>query len=66
MKIGAVDVLLENLEIMADDNYYPIEDNDDYKLLCYMIEKSNIDEEIDDDDVKFYVKNILREIKSYF
>lgn len=66
MKIVKADALLEKLEIMAEDNYYPIEENDDYKMFCYLIQKKNSDEEIDDEDVKFYVKNILREIKSYF
>ena len=66
MKIKKADEILEKLEIMAEDNYYPIEENEDYKVFCYLIEKKNYDEEINDSDVKFYVKNILREIKSYF
>lgn len=66
MKIKEADAILEKLEIMAEDNYYPIEENEDYKVFCYLIEKKDYDEEIDDSDVKFYVKNILREIKSYF
>lgn len=65
MKIGKADAILEKLEIMAEDNYYPIEENRDYKMFCYLIQKKNSDEEIDDDDVKFYVKNILKEIKLY-
>ena len=40
MTIRKADEIIERLEILADDNYYPIEDNRDYKRMCFMIEKN--------------------------
>ena len=38
MKTNRADELIEYIEIKASDNYYPIEDDEDYKLICSMVE----------------------------
>ena len=39
IKTSNADRLVENLEILADDNCYPIESDKDYIALCNMIEE---------------------------
>ena len=66
MKIAKADAIIERLEILADDNFYPIEENKDYKMLCYLVSKKKSDEEIDDREVMDYYRIILKDMKSYF
>lgn len=40
IKTNKADEMIEYIEIKANDNYYPIEDNEDYKLLCSMVENA--------------------------
>ena len=66
MTIKRADEIIERLEILADDNYYPIEDNRDYKRMCFMIEKNKNNEDIDNEEFMEYYRNILHDMKSYF
>ncbi len=66
MTIKRADEVIERLEILADDNYYPIEENKDYKTLCYLVSKRKSDEEIDDETIKEYYKKIIKDMKQYF
>lgn len=40
IKTNRADELIEYIEIKASDAYYPIEDNDDYKMICEMVEEA--------------------------
>lgn len=66
MTIRKADEIIERLEILADDNYYPIEDNRDYKRMCFMVEKNKNNEDIDNEEFMEYYRNILHDMKSYF
>ena len=66
MTIKRADEIIERLEILADDNYYPIEDNRDYKRMCFMIEKNKNNEDINNEEFMEYYRNILHDMKSYF
>lgn len=66
MTIRRADEIIERLEILADDNYYPIEDNRDYKRMCFMIEKNKNNEDINNEEFMEYYRNILHDMKSYF
>lgn len=66
MTIRKADEIIERLEILADDNYYPIEDNRDYKRMCFMIEKNKNNEDINNEEFMEYYRNILHDMKSYF
>lgn len=66
MTIKRADEIIERLEILADDNYYPIEDNRNYKRMCFMIEKNKNNEDIDNEEFMEYYRNILHDMKSYF
>ena len=65
MKISKVDSLIERLEILADNNYYPLEENKEYNALCRFISHKGINDEVDDDDIMAYYRLILKSIKSY-
>ena len=65
MKISKVDSLIERLEILADNNYYPLEENKEYNALCRFISRKGINDEVDDDDIMAYYRLILKSIKSY-
>ena len=66
MTIKRADEIIERLEILADDNFYPLEENRDYKMLCYLVSKKRSDETIDNDDVMYYYKEIIHDMKQYF
>lgn len=38
IKTSRADELIEYIEIKASDAYYPIEDDEDYKFLCSLVE----------------------------
>lgn len=65
MKVSKVDSLIERLEIMADNYYYPLEDNKEYKALCRFISHKGINDDVNDEDILAYYKLILKSIKSY-
>ena len=66
MTIRKADEIIERLEILADDNYYPIEENRDYKRMCFMVEKNKNNEDINNEEFMEYYRNILHDMKSYF
>lgn len=40
INVNKADRLIEGLEILASDNYYPIEDSPKYEKLCEMVEEA--------------------------
>jgi hypothetical protein len=38
INVNKADRMIESLEIIASDNYYPIEDDTNYQSLCEMVE----------------------------
>ena len=44
LNVNKADKMIEALEIMASDNYYPIEDNPKYEKLCDMVEDAGFND----------------------
>lgn len=66
MTIAKADALIERLEILADDYSYPIEQDINYKILCKIVSRKKIDEELDTEEVMDYYRAILKNMKEYF
>ena len=66
MNIAKADALIERLEILADDYSYPIESDGDYKILCKIVSRKNMGEELDTEEVMDYYRTILKNMKKYF
>ena len=54
MTIAKADALIERLEILADDHSYPIEQDRNYKILCKIVSRKKIDEELDAEEIIEY------------
>lgn len=61
IRINQADRMIENLEFMASDNYYPIETDDNYIALCELVENSEdwIDRDYFMENYKKLRKNIM-------
>lgn len=66
MNIAKADALIERLEILADDHSYPIESDRDYKILCKIVSRKKVGEELDAEEVMEYYKSIIKNMKEYF
>ena len=65
MTIFKADALVERLEILADDYSYPIEEDRNYKILCKIVSRKKIDEELDAEVIMDYYKTIINSMKEY-
>lgn len=67
IKVYKADRMIESLEIMASDNYYPIEDNPKYQKLCEMIEDAefNSNDYIDKMDFMEMYLSLRKDIENY-
>lgn len=61
IRTNQADRMIENLEFMASDNYYPIETDDNYITLCELVENSEdwIDRDYFMENYKKLRKNII-------
>lgn len=67
IKVYKADRMIEGLEIMASDNYYPIEDNTKYQKLCEMIEDAefNTTDYVNKDDFMELYFALRKDIENY-
>lgn len=67
ININKADRMVEALEIMASDNYYPIEDNPKYKKLCEMIEDTGFNNigYVDEYDFVELYNSLKKAIENY-
>ena len=64
LNINRADRMIEELEIMAEDNYYPIENNENYDKMIDMVETADFNGEsfIDKEDfmeLYYSVKKVI-------
>ena len=65
IKVYKADRMIESLEIMASDNYYPIESDTNYIALCNMIDSSKNISYVDRHDFMEYYRNLKRDISNF-
>lgn len=67
INVNKADKMIEALEIMASDNYYPIEDDTNYQSLCEMVETAEFNghDSIDKTDFLELYKKIKDSIENY-
>ena len=65
IRIEKADRMVEGLEIMASDNYYPIESDENYIELCNMIDSSKNINYVDREDFMEYYRNLKRDISNF-
>lgn len=65
IRIEKADRMIEDLEIMASDNYYPIESDENYIELCNMIDSSKNISYVDREDFMEYYRNLKRDISNF-
>lgn len=67
INVNKADRMIESLEIMASDNYYPIEDDTNYQSLCEMVETAefNGQDSINKFDFLELYKKVKDSIKNY-
>lgn len=65
IRIENADRMIEALEIMASDNYYPIESDDDYISLCNMIDSSKNIKYVDRHDFMEYYRSLKNSIANF-
>ena len=67
IKTDRADELIEYIEIKASDAYYPIEDNEDYKMICEMVEDAGYSGQEFVDGVEFITafRRIKKEIENW-
>lgn len=65
IRIENADRMIEALEIMASDNYYPIESDMNYIALCNMIDSSKNISYVDRNDFMEYYRNLKRDISNF-
>ena len=65
MNIAKADALIERLEILADDHFYPIENDRNYKILCKIVSRKKVDEELDAEEIIDQYKTIINNMKEY-
>lgn len=64
LNINRADRMIEELEIMAEDNYYPIENNENYDKMIDMVETADFNGEsfVDKEDfmeLYYSVKKVI-------
>lgn len=65
IRIEKADRMVEDLEIMASDNYYPIESDENYIELCNMIDSLKNINYVDREDFMEYYRNLKRDISNF-
>lgn len=65
IRIENADRMVEALEIMASDNYYPIESDANYIALCNMIDSSKNINYVDRQEFMEYYRNLKRDISNF-
>lgn len=67
IKTNKADELIEYIEIKASDAYYPIEDNEDYKMICEMVEDAGYNGQEFIDEIEFITafRRIKKEIENW-
>ena len=65
IRIENADRMIEALEIMASDNYYPIESDDDYISLCNMIDSSKNIKYVDRHDFMECYRSLKNSIANF-
>lgn len=67
LNINKADRMIESLEIMASDNYYPIEDNDSYTKMVDMVESADYKGEsfVDKEDFMFFYNKVRKAINNF-
>ena len=65
IRIENADRMIEALEIMASDNYYPIESDENYIYLCNMIDSSKNINYVDRQEFMEYYRNLKRDISNF-
>lgn len=67
LKTNKADEMIESLEIKASDNYYSIEDNEDYKFMCDLVENAgyNGEEFVNKNDFFEAYKRVREEINNW-
>lgn len=67
INVNKADRMIETLEIMASDNYYPIEDDTNYQSLCEMVETAefNSQDSINKFDFLELYKKVKNSIENY-
>lgn len=65
IRIENADRMIEALEIMASDNYYPIESDSNYIYLCNMIDSSKNINYVDRQEFMEYYRNLKRDISNF-
>lgn len=67
INVNKADRMIESLEIMASDNYYPIEENINYQSLCEMVETAefNSQDSINKFDFLELYKKVKDSIENY-
>ena len=67
INVNKADRMIEALEIMASDNYYPIEDDTNYQSLCEMVETAefNSQDSINKFDFLELYKKVKNSIENY-
>lgn len=67
LNINRADRMIESLEIMASDNYYPIEDNDSYNKMIDMVENADYKGEsfVDKEDFTLLYNKVKKAIDNF-
>jgi len=67
LNINKADRMIESLEIMASDNYYPIEDNDCYNKMVDMVENADYKGEsfVDKEDFILLYNKVKKAIDNF-
>ena len=67
LNINKADRMIESLEIMASDNYYSIEDNDNYNKMVDMVEGADYKGEsfVDKDDFILLYNKVRKAINNF-
>ena len=67
INVNKADRMIESLEIIASDNYYPIEDDTNYQSLCEMVETAEFNgyDSINKGDFLELYKKVKDSIENY-
>lgn len=67
LNINKADRMIESLEIMASNNYYPIEDNDSYNKMVDMVESADYKGEsfVDKEDFMLFYNKVRKAINNF-
>ena len=67
LNVNKADRLIENLEILSEDNYYPIESNEQYDKMVEMVETAEFNEEstVDKEDFMELYYSVKKAINNW-